>query len=440
MTPPPPLHARPLRVLVAALREGSLRATDLVDALLARIDATDGPVRAWAHLDRARVRAEAALADARPAEARGPVHGAPMGVKDIVDTADFPTAMGSPVHAGRRPAEDAVCVARWRASGGLVLGKTVTTEFAFMHPGPTANPWNRAHTPGGSSSGSAAAVALGQVPVALGTQTNGSIIRPAAYCGVVGVKPTLALVPFGGVNVFSPSLDTLGVFARSVDDAALALHALAPSLAATPAPRPRAPRLAYIDGFPWTRGVDCDADDTLDAAATHLRAAGAEVVPVAFPDALDDVAATLRTIMLAEAAHALGELQRRERDRLSPKLNAGLDEGRGVSPAALAAAYAARRAMIATATAWLAGYDALIAPSAPGPAPAGLDTTGDPSCCTFASLLGFPAISLPIGLAGNGLPLGMQLIARADEDDALLSVAAWCESKLPAWRGLAERP
>jgi amidase len=305
-----------------------------------------------------------------------------------------------------------------------------------MHPGPTANPWNPRHTPGGSSSGSAAAVALGQVPAALGTQTNGSVIRPAAYCGVVAIKPTIARIPFDGVNVFSPTLDTLGVFARSIADAAWALQAFVPSLAASPASRTRPPRLAFIDGFPWSRGVDCDAADTLDAAASHLRAGGAEVVPVAFPDALDRAAETLRTIMLGEAAHALGAMQARERPRLSPRLNAGLDEGRAIAPGALAAAYAARRAMIATATSWLDGYDALVAPSAPAPAPEGLDTTGDPSCCSFASLCGFPAVNLPAGRAGNGLPIGMQLIATDGADDALLSVAAWCEAQLPPWRGL----
>jgi Asp-tRNA(Asn)/Glu-tRNA(Gln) amidotransferase A subunit family amidase len=433
------LHARSATELAAAMQDGTLSATDLVEALLARIDATDGPVHAWAHLDRARVRAEAKLADARPAGARAPLHGLALGVKDIIDTADFPTALGSAVHAGRQPTEDAVAVARWRAAGGLVLGKTVTTEFAFMHPGPTANPWNPRHTPGGSSSGSAAAVALGQVPVAIGTQTNGSVIRPAAYCGVVGFKPTLAAIPFDGVGVFSPTFDTLGIFARSVADVVLAARALMPTMdAATPPARP--PRFAYIDGFPWTRGVDCDADDTLDAAATHLRAAGAEVVPVAFPDTLDDVADVQRTIMLCEGAHALAAVQARARALLSPRLNAGLDAGRAIGADAFAAAHAARRAMIATATAWLAGYDALIAPSAPGPAPAGLDTTGDPSCCTFASLAGFPAITLPVGIAGNGLPIGMQLVAIDGADAALLSIAAWCESKLPAWRGLADRP
>jgi len=428
------LHARGVAELAPALASGALSVRDLVAALIARIGATDAGIRAWAHLDPDRALAEAARLDAMSDARRGSVFGLPLGVKDIIDTADLPTQLGSPVGAGRRPAHDARCIARWRAAGGFVLGKTVTTEFAFMHPGSTANPWNPRHTPGGSSSGSAAAVALGQVPAAIGTQTNGSVIRPAAYCGVVGFKPTLDLVPFGGVAVFSPTFDTIGTFTRSVADAAIVAHALAPSIGRDVAARTRPPRLAYVDRFPWTRAVDDDG--ALEAAAATLRAAGAEVVPVAFPDALDAVRDVQRTIMLGEGARSMGPLQDRERVRFSATLNAGLDEGRSIGDDALAKAHAARRAMIAGAIAWLASYDALVAPPAPGPAPEGLDTTGDPSCCTFASLLGAPAVTLPVGRASSGLPVGMQLVGTGGEDGALLSVAAWCEAQLPRWKGL----
>ncbi len=429
------LHARGVTELAPALASGGLTVRGLVAALLARIDATDAGIRAWAHLDRDRALAEAGRLDALPATRRGAVFGLPLGVKDIIDTADLPTQLGSPVGAGRRPTHDARCVARWRAAGGVVLGKTVTTEFAFMHPGPTANPWNPRHTPGGSSSGSAAAVALGQAPAAIGTQTNGSVIRPAAYCGVVGFKPTLDLVPFGGSAVFSPAFDTVGTFTRSVADAAVVAHALAPAIARDVAPRTSPPRLAYVDRFPWTRAVDDGG--ALEAAAAALRAAGADVVPVAFPDALEALRDVQRTIMLGEGARSMGSLQDRERARFSATLNAGLDEGRSIGDDALAKAHAARRAMIAGAIAWLASYDALVAPPAPGPAPEGLDTTGDPSCCTFASLLGAPALTLPAGCAPNGLPVGMQLVGTGGEDNALLSVAAWCEARLPRWEGLA---
>jgi len=234
--------------------------------------------------------------------------------------------------------------------------------------------------------------------------------------------------------VFSPTFDTIGTFTRSVADAAIVAHALAPSIGRDVAARTRPPRLAYVDRFPWTRAVDDDG--ALEAAAATLRAAGAEVVPVAFPDALDAVRDVQRTIMLGEGARSMGPLQDRERVRFSATLNAGLDEGRSIGDDALAKAHAARRAMIAGAIAWLASYDALVAPPAPGPAPEGLDTTGDPSCCTFASLLGAPAVTLPVGRASSGLPVGMQLVGTGGEDGALLSVAAWCEAQLPRWKGL----
>jgi len=402
--------------------------------LLARIDATEPSLRAWVHLDRAHALAQADRLDAEPVEARGAAFGLPLGVKDIIDTAALPTALGSAVGAGRLPAHDATSVARWQAADGLVLGKTVTTEFAFMHPGPTANPWNVRHTPGGSSSGSAAAVALGQVPAAIGTQTNGSVIRPAAYCGVVGFKPTLDRIPFDGVAEFSRMFDTIGTFTRSVADAAVVAHALAPSIARDVAARARPPRLAWLAKFPWNAAIDDGGAH--DAAADRLRASGAEVVAVALPDAFDEARDVQRTIMLAEGARALGAIQRRDRAKLSATLNQALDAGRAIDEATLARAYASRVAMIAAATSWLAPFDALGAPSAPGPAPEGLGTTGDPSCCTFASLLGFPAISLPVGRSAGGLPLGMQLVGLAGDDDDLLSVAHWCEDALPAWHHL----
>ncbi len=428
------LHARHVVELAPALAAGTLRAHELAKSLVARIEQTDAAVRAWAHLDPRAALDAAARLDDTPREMRGAAFGLPLGVKDIIDTEEWPTELGSAIGAGRRPAEDAECVARWRSMGGLVLGKTVTTELAYMHPGPTSNPWNPRHTPGGSSSGSAAAVALGQVPAALGTQTNGSVIRPAAYCGIVGFKPTAGLVSFRGAHVFSATLDTIGTFTRSVADAAYVAHALAPSIPRELPAAARPPRLAFIHRFAWTAPVEDGG--ALDHAASHLRRAGAGIVAASVPDPLDAGRDVLRTIMLAEAARTLAPLQDRERRRLSATLNAGLDEGRAIPADAYAAALASRRAMIAAATSWLAGYDALIAPPAPSSAPEGLATTGDPAFCTFASLLGFPAVTIPIGYGANGLPVGMQLVGRAGEDANLLSTAAWCESKLPRWRGL----
>ena len=275
------LAQRSVAELAPALASGALSVRTLVEALLARIYATEGAVHAWAHVDRAHALAQAERLDDEPVEARGAAFGLQLGVKDIIDTAALPTELGSAVGEGRRPARDATAVARWLAADGMVLGKTVTTEFAFMHPGPTANPWNPRHTPGGSSSGSAAAVALGQVPAAIGTQTNGSVIRPAAYCGVVGFKPTLDRVPFDGAAEFSKTFDTIGTFTRSVTDAAIVAHALDPSLARDVMMRARPPRIAYLPRFPWNASIDDGG--ALDASIERLRVDGAEIVAVALP-------------------------------------------------------------------------------------------------------------------------------------------------------------
>ena len=425
-------HKLTLSEAVARIASGTLTATRYAEALLERLDATDAGIDAWSHVDRAQVFRETARLDALPADRRGPLHGAAIGLKDIIHTTGLPTRMGSKAFEGFKADEDAACVRKLAAAGGYAFGKTVTTEIAFMQPGKTKNPWNPRHTPGGSSQGSAAAVAAGHVPAALGTQTNGSVIRPAAYCGIVGFKPTLGEIPFAGVNLFSETLDTLGTFTRTVADAALLAAPLATSgtIDAQPETLAAPPRFAYLSDFPWTQ-LDCDADDTLDAAATRLRMAGAEIVAVALPDALADAAAVHRTIMLVEAARNLAALQKRARGELSTTLNAALDEGSAIALADYHRALASRKAMIAVATEWLAHYDALIAPPAPAGAPEGLETTGDPSCCTLASLLGAPAVTLPIGLDARRLPLGMQLVATAGNDAKLLAVAAWCEPKLP---------
>jgi len=433
----PKLHAMPLSAAADAIAAGTLTAAALAEAQLARIAATDAAIEAWAHLDPLRVRAEALLCDAWKGARPGTLHGIGIAVKDIIPTADEPMQMGSPVYAGNRPDHDAACIARLKRAGGFVFGKAVTTAFAFLDPSRTKNPWNRQHTPGGSSAGSAAAVAAGHVAGAIGTQTNGSVIRPAAYCGIVGFKATKHAIPFTGVHVFSETLDQIGTFTRNVADAARLAGALAEPgrIAAAPTPLAKPPRLAYLDGFPWTQEVDCDADDTLDAAATRLRQHGAEVIAVDFPAPWREAHLVHRTIMLHEAAQRLGPLQDRERARLSPKLNAALDEGRAISTADYRVAMVLRDAAIVSFAEWLGGYDAIIAPPAPGPAPEGLGSTGDPSCCTLWSLTGFPALVLPIGLAGNGMPLGMQLGAPVGNDDRLLAVAAWCEARLP-FRGL----
>ena len=434
-----PLHTLTLRAAANAIRAGEFTSETYTRALLERIAASDANVQAWAHLD-----PDAAIAAARQADAEldaglrsGALAGIGIGVKDIVATASAPTQMGSPIYAGAQPDFDAECVLRLQRAGAFVLGKTVTTEFAFLQPGKTRNPWRAAHTPGGSSSGSAAAVALGQVPGALGTQTNGSVIRPAAFCGVVGFKPTRDAIPFSGVNVFSQTLDALGVFTRDVADCALLTSCLAdsPRIASELARVDSAPRLALLPAFPWV-AIGAEQERALQAASDALRSAGATLTEVALPDAWHEAHLVQRAIMLHEGVQQLAALQLRERQRMSDKLNAALDEGREIGAEVYSAALARRAAFIAEATAWLAPFDAILTPPAPGPAPADLTQTGDPACCTLWSLLGFPALSIPSAFADSGLPLGLQLATIAGGDAHLLAVARWCEQHLP-FEGLA---
>jgi amidase len=272
-------------------------------------------------------------------------------------------------------------------------------------------------------------VAAGHVNAAIGTQTNGSVVRPAAYCGVVGFKPTLAAIPVAGVYPFSPMFDTVGTFTRTIADAAVLASVLTDgSIAPAISPLAKTPRLAYLRAFPWVQ-QDGDSQAVVDAAVARL-AAVAEVVPVAIAAPWHEANRIHRAIMLFEAARTLGELQQRERARLTPAINAALDEGRTIGDDRYREALDARARAIAFFTDWLAGFDAVLAPAAPGPAPKTLAATGDPSCCTLWSLLGFPALTLPVGLAGR-LPMGLQLAAPQEHDDRVLSVAAWCEARLP---------
>jgi Asp-tRNA(Asn)/Glu-tRNA(Gln) amidotransferase A subunit family amidase len=414
------------------IAQGRRTAAQLAEAQLARVGMTNAAVEAWAVLDPEHVRREATRWD--ESRRRGPLGGIGIGVKDIIATVDLPTAMGSAIFADHRPSRDATCVARLKSAGAFVFGKAITTPFAFLDPGKTRNPWDPAHTPGGSSSGSAAAVAVGHVAAAIGTQTNGSIVRPAAFCGVVGFKPTFGAIATDGVHPFSESFDTVGTFTRTVEDAARLASVLAGPgrIAGRLAPISRPPRMAYIGNFPWTES-NREADAVIEAVVAQLQGR-AEIVRVELPAAWHGARDILRTIMLYEAARNLGELQSRERARLTPALNAALDEGATIGARAYESAREQRERAIAFFTQWLDGFDAVLAPSAPGPAPRGLATTGDPSCCTLWSLLGFPAVNLPVGQVQR-MPIGMQLAAPQHCDDRLLAVAAWCGARLP-FRGL----
>ena len=398
-----------------------LNAETLVRACLERIVAREPTVGAWIHLDSDTALAEARALDAGPL--RGPLHGLPLGVKDLIDTAQMPTAYGSPIYAGHRPAWDAACVASARAAGALVLGKTVTTEFATYHPGKTANPRNPLHTPGGSSSGSAAAVADCMVPLAYGTQTAGSVIRPAAFCGVVGFKPSFGLISRAGVKSLAESLDTIGVFARTVADAALFAGVLANRDLLPPA-TPVAPRIGLCRTFEW----DVAAPETRQAfetAARHLSAAGARVSEMPLPPEFAGLAAAQTDIMAYEAAQAFAHESRSHDALLSAKLRELITQGRAIPPERHDENRRLARRCRCALDDLFGEADILIAPSAPGEAPAGLAATGNPVFNRIWTLLGTPCVHLPWTAGPQGLPLGVQAIGPRRSDRATLAAAEW---------------
>lgn len=409
---------------LAAIRAGRLSAIELMEACLDRIAAKEGAVRAFAWLDPALARRSAAAA--RP----GPLAGIPIGVKDVLDTADMPSQYGSPIWAGHRPRTDAAAVALARRAGAVVIGKTVTTEFATRHPGPTANPRNLKHTPGGSSSGSAAGVAAGFFPLAFGTQTAGSIIRPAAFCGVVGFKPSFGMLHRGGMKVMSESLDTIGVMARSVADCALAMTALTGIDHGDPTARmPRAPRLALVMG-PTAAAAAPETVALMERAAEACRRAGAEVVPLDLPAPFAAAVEAHPYVMHMESADALAWELDHAAALLSPELAERLAWGRA-QPAAKRiegrAAFAAARAAYPAA---IEGFDAVLTPAAPGEAPEGLASTGDPAFNMLWTLLHVPCVTVPAGTGPRGLPLGVQLAGRVGEDAAVLAWAEWVRAAL----------
>lgn len=419
-----PLHELSAAEAVPLLARGALTAEALVRACLARIAAEEPRVQAWEHLD-----PELCLAQARRADAtgrRGSLHGLPVGVKDVIDTADMPTARGSPLFAGRRPAADAACVAALRQAGAVILGKTVTTELAYYAPGKTRNPHDPSRTPGGSSSGSAAAVAAAMVPVALGTQTAGSLIRPASFCGVVGLKPSHGLLPLDGVSPFAPvSLDTLGIFARSARDLPLLLSALGkPVAGAAPPARPRI-GLARTEAWPLAEPASREA---VARAAAAFAAAGAEVEEA--PEAWAGLSQAQRTVMAFEAAAAWGETAAREGARLSPQFREIVAAGAAVAPAAYQEARALAAAARAHLPALFARFDLLLGASALGEAPPGLASTGDPAMNRIWTLLGLPCLSLPAGRGPAGLPVGVQLVGPPGGDELLLGLGRWAEAAL----------
>jgi Asp-tRNA(Asn)/Glu-tRNA(Gln) amidotransferase A subunit family amidase len=425
-----------LRDAAHAIRQGELSSEELTRALLERIERHEDTVQAFQWMDPQRALDLARRADRqlKSGEKPGTLHGVPLGIKDIIATRDIPTTMGSPIYAGHVPARSAELVLRAEAAGAFVLGKTVTTEFAYFTPGKTRNPWNPAHTPGGSSSGSAAAVAMGFLPGAVGTQTNGSMIRPAAFCGVVGYKPTSGFIALSGVHPFSPSLDQPGVFTRSVVDAACLAAALAEPETGIGCDVPvmvQPPRLAAVRSPVWHLADPYAQEHFLEMVA-RLRSAGAPVEERELPPSFKDAHAVHRTVMTGEGARVFAELQGRDRGRLSPRLNALIDEGRGISDADLARGLERKDQFAEELDAFLNGFDGIITPSALGEAPADLTQTGDPAFCTIWSLCGVPAVTIPAGRGPTGLPLGLQIIGPRRADGQVLAAALWCEERIVA--------
>ena len=428
-----------------AIRDGALSAEQLVEACLARIREAEPQVQAWQFLDPAHALEQARALDERrrQGEAAGPLHGLPVGIKDIMDTSDMPTEDGTVLHAGRTPARDAAVVAMLRAAGAVIMGKTVTTECAYFHPGKTRNPHDPEHTPGGSSSGSAAAVAAGMVPLALGSQTNGSVIRPAAFCGVYGFKPTHGLIPRSGIMKLSRTLDHVGVFARTLEDVALLTEQLVGHDAGDPDTRPRAripfstvlagepplpPLLAFVKGPVWERAEE----ETKQAFAELVAELGDRVVAVELPETTRRALDWHRAIMQAEMAANLDREWQLGRDRLSEPLRAQLARGREVSALDYQIALARIPILVEGFSDIFERCDAILTPAAPGSAPKGLASTGDPSFCTLWTLLGMPAVSLPLMRGAGGLPLGVQLVGRRHGDARLLRTARWLAAKVSA--------
>ncbi|MBK7657677.1 MAG: amidase [Betaproteobacteria bacterium] len=443
-------HALGLKALHAAFREGRLTVQGYVEALNKRVAALEPRIQAFEWFEPARAAAEAEERSGGILKEL-PLYGIAVGVKDIIGTRGIPTRMGSRIFAGHVPARSAGLVRRLEALGGIVYAKTVTTEFAFRHPGKTRNPWNPSHTPGGSSSGSAAAVAAGFVPVAIGTQTLGSIIRPAAFCGVVGYKPSFGAISRDGVFPFSGTLDHVGVFARSVEDAAwfgACLMGIDPRDEATgiragmrtlsvPLGRLAAPpRLAVVKTPKWSLATQAQQANFTEAVAT-FKDAGAQVREVPLPPAFNEAWNVVQAIMDYDASRGFASLESRHRLQFSAPLLQLLDRGKRITTEQHVKHLARRDDYRRWLDTLFDGCEAIVTIPAPGEAPEGLGSTGDPTFCSLWTLSGLPAITLPSGRGPKGLPLGLQVVGRYREDERALQAAAWCEGVLGVTMGLA---
>jgi amidase len=407
--------------ILALMAAGQAKSEDWVGACLERIAQREPHLGAWAHID-----PEQALAAARRRDAagdhRGPLHGVPIAIKDVIDTADMPTQMGSPIYAGHQPKVDASVVAMLRAAGAVILGKTVTAEFAGMAPAATLNPHNPAHTPGGSSSGSGAAVADHMVPIAFGTQTGGSVLRPASYCGVFGYKPSYGRINRAGLKFAAESLDTLGWMARSIDDLYLIDRVLS-GLPSEPLVPFKPARIALVRTHLWDSGGP-ETHAAVEAAAATLQAAGIKVETLDLPDEFKQLSATREILNDYERARGLAAEWASDRERISPQLTRSIERGWAATHEKFLEAQRYAQAMRSRLAKLAAGYDALLTPCVQGEAPQGLHYAGDPSFQALWTLLHVPALGLPTYRGPNGLPVSIQLVGAHHADARLLSIGA----------------
>ncbi len=410
------------------IADGKITSEQLVRACIERIDAREREVGAWAYFNEAQAIERARACDRNPP--RGLLRGIPVGVKDIIDTVDMPTEYGTPIYAGNQPKWDAACVNTTRNAGGIILGKTVTTELAYFGPGKTRNPLKLNHTPGGSSSGSAAAVADCMVPLTFGTQTGGSTLRPAAYCGIVGFKPSFNLINRAGVKSEAESLDTIGLMARCVADIALFTAAVTERYYLRHIrPADGALRIGVCHSYEFRHALP-ETGAMMEHVSYHLAKRGAQVKEIKLPAEFAELLASQKIVQAYEAARAYGYEWREHRQRLSPKLKDLIRDGYAATPAMYDKAQATGAKCRALMRQIFRDYDVLLTPSAQGEAPQGLESTGDPVFNSNWTFLHTPAITLPVGAGPGNLPLGVQLVGRAHDDARLLSAASWVEQQL----------
>jgi len=427
-----PINELPGTELLSAVREDRASVTEIAESCLRRIKAREPLVRAFAHHDPDLVRRSAAAVDRNKAST--PLRGLPVGIKDNIDTVDEPSEFGSPIYSGRRPPADAAVVKRLRSAGALIVGKTVSAEFALYHPGPTRNPCDTTRTPGGSSSGSAAATADNMVAVAIGTQTAGSVIRPASFCGVVGFKPTFGAIDRTGVKLISPTLDTVGLLARNVADITTVFHAVREECSERLMPPVTTRRRLGFLRTPGWESADVETRRDLELLASDFTRRGYDIVETTLPADFDQLMAAHVTVMETEVARSLQTEFHQHRNRLSDSARAVIERGeaRSVQEYDQAMNVASRcRSLLSEV---FDDLDGLLTPAAVGEAPLGLSFTGDPIFCRVWTLLRCPAISLPLLRGPHGLPIGAQIVGPPNADDSLLRLASEVMATAPGLR------